>query len=111
MRGESAVVVQLVLHSSYVRSHTLSQAVSRGLILWDEVQPTQAWIDSNIPEVRKRLRGYPVMLIHFSFNLPLCVCVWSQIVQKHAFLSGKSGGGKPDPFLDHQTFRWPTRYI
>ena len=29
----------------------LFQALSRGLIMWDNIQPAQEWIDSHIPEV------------------------------------------------------------
>jgi anaphase-promoting complex subunit 1 len=61
----------------YIRSDFfILRAASRGLIMWDEVQPTQEWIDTNIPEV----------------------------VQRHAFQGSRGTHDKPSPAsLDYQT--------
>ena len=73
------------------------QAVSRSLIMWDEVEPTQEWIDAHIPAVREGRRGRLAILFD-SCSFP------SQTVQELAF-QGDQKIRKDDPSIDYQTFR------
>ena len=43
------------------------QAVSRGLIMWDEVEPSQDWIKQQLPSVR-------LVPSNFKLSLSLCRC-------------------------------------
>lgn len=34
-----------------IRCKNVLQVLARGLVMWNEIEPTYAWIESNIPEV------------------------------------------------------------
>ena len=36
------------------------QVISRGLVMWDQIHPSEAWIESNLPEVEEGGIAAPV---------------------------------------------------
>ena len=53
--------------------------------MWDSVQPTQTWINSNIPEVKENTKYiYTFHEKHLVYST-LCMCVYDNIVHVHMY--------------------------